>query len=857
MISFFAVASNDQSVYYLTELFGTVGTVLVPSSNATTFNLMSVIFKSLNTTALIIGAIIVTHTTVMGLIKTAAEGEFLGKQWSSLWVPVRMVIGIASLFPTAAGYSVLQIIMMWVILQGVGAADSLWTVVLNYVGYFGSPYSTVTLPTTVGVQQSIKVLFNDLVCEESMRAKDPKTGLVNGDGDQYYYYCSDPVNANNNFCTNPTLGATIAENAGVVTQPTGSSGVSATALSGATSTYCSSNNGTILCNFGPVFSPTSGACGSVTFGDATHYCPGGSDLTSLSTCAGYTAQQTALAWIVDVLYNTANDLVYLDNQFLTWSQAAAGSVQTPQFVKNYCEVANVSDSSCIISNSSMPAASTSNNYSASDSLVQNVLWPCYIESVVSGQSNTGTCIKGAPSGNVDFISTSVSYYTNAINGGIATAMMNYLTTTTNVNSTFAAAQSTGWIQAGAYYYTIANSNASNSTLTIPPFSATPPPSGSSNPIGSYRNNIGAANALVNQINAQTQDPTAPTSAIPGFSTMGGGMSDAITEGIWNSFSSALTGSSTGISTNPLVSMASFGHTLTFTAQIIFATVMAIEIPLIIGIGYAGAPLILGSGSATNGALEAIKFFSYGVYAILMAFMGWAFSVGGMLGIYTPLIPYIIFISGAVGWFISVIEAMVAAPFVALGILSPSGQHELLGKADAGLMILFGTFLRPTLMIVGMMASMILAPIVVSLVNSGFKSVMLSINSSPGIYELIVFISAYMSLIVTVLNKAFSLIHIVPDRALTWIGGAAGSAGSDAGEATGAAKSATSAAGDAAAGAAKGAADSGAAGVSATNSGARQDQKDKTAASESRTSQGDANQKHSALLGAINDSKKKE
>jgi conjugal transfer/type IV secretion protein DotA/TraY len=855
MISFFAIASDDQSVFYLTELFGTVGTVLVPNPNGTTFNLMSVIFKSLNTTALIIGAIIVTHTTVMGLIKTAAEGEFLGKQWSSLWVPVRMVLGIAALFPSAAGYSFLQVIMMWVILQGVGAADSLWTVVLNYVGYFGSPYSTVTLPTTVGVQQSIKVLFNDLVCEASMRGENPQTNQVyknsytDSQGSHNFYYCAD--NANSAFCNNKTLGASIADAAGTVSQPSGGSAVSATALSSATSSYCSTNGGTVLCNFGPPFNPTSGACGSMTFGNAAQYCPGGTDLASLSTCAGYTAQQTALAWIIDVLYNTANDLVNLDNQYLTWTQSAANSVQTPQFVQNYCEMASIPESSCLISNSGMPAASSGSNYAASDAVVQNILWPCYIEAVVSGQGNTGACIKGAPSGNVDFISTSVNFYTTGINGAIAQAMMSYLSTSTNTNSTFATAQAMGWIQAGAYYYTIANTNATSTTLTIPPFSATPPPSASSNPVGSYRNNVGAANALVNQINSQTADPSAPTSSIPGFSSMGGGMSDAITQGIWNSFSSALTGSSTGISTNPLVSMASFGHTLTYTAQVIFATVMAIEIPLIILVGYAGAPLVLGSGSASNGALEATKFFVYGLYAILMAFMGWAFSVGGMLGIYTPLIPYIIFISGAVGWFISVIEAMVAAPFVALGILSPSGQHELLGKADAGLMILFGTFLRPTLMIVGMMASMIMAPIVVSLVNSGFKSVMLSINSSPGIYELIVFISAYMSLVLTVLNKAFALIHIVPDRALTWIGGAAGSAGSDAGEATGAAKSATSAAGDAAAGAAKGASDSGAAGVGATQSGRRQDKKEADADMAGKKAEVKADQTSARLLDAVN------
>lgn len=74
------------------------------------------------------------------------------------------------------------------------------------------------------------------------------------------------------------------------------------------------------------------------------------------------------------------------------------------------------------------------------------------------------------------------------------------------------------------------------------------------------------------------------------------------------------------------------------------------------------------------------------------------------------------------------------------------------------------------MIVGMMAAMVFAPVAISLINAGFTGVMTSINSSPGIFEIIIFITAYTSLVVTTMNKVFALIHIVPDRALTWIGG---------------------------------------------------------------------------------------
>src|SRR5690349_3180008 len=43
-------------------------------------------------------------------------------------------------------------------------------------------------------------------------------------------------------------------------------------------------------------------------------------------------------------------------------------------------------------------------------------------------------------------------------------------------------------------------------------------------------------------------------------------------------------------------------------------------------------------------------------------------------------------------------------------------------------------------------------------------------TAPGLFESILFIAAYVSLITTALNKTFSLIYMLPERVLTWIGG---------------------------------------------------------------------------------------
>ena len=857
MISLFSVASSDQSVYYLGQLFGTVGTVLVPNSSAITFGIMGMIFKSLNTTALILGAILVTQTTVVGLLKTATEGEFLGKQWSSMWVPFRMVLGITTLFPTAAGYSVLQIVLMWVIIQGVGAADSLWTVVLNYVNVFGSPYSTVSLPTTVDVTQNLKTLFIDLTCESSAKANFPITYPTDS-GQHSYYYCTD--HANDPFCTNDTLAMTVSNSAGGPGNTTTAGQASAvpTAIVGAaeamqnnTRSCTNASSTSLTCNFGP-----NGACGSMTFGNYKGACTGATDIGTTLQCAAYTAQDAAMSWIVNLFYNAAADFATFDYSYLTFYNNLLlnpPSNATPTWISNYCQAQGIQPNNCCFvlnpgsgvtrcrtgnADSVFPSAlGTNNDYTnLGNDAISQIIWPCAIESIVSGNgTNSITCISTPPT-NADFVSASTTYYKNTVNGAIATAMSAYLSNTSNLpaNSWEASAQSTGWLLAGGYYYKIASTNNSNMTISMPPFVVTPADfTGSNGPnlLANYRNNNTAAGTLLAQITNLSVNSSSPVASTPGAAAMSQSMS-GLAGDIYSSFQSTLTGNGS----NPLVAIQSLGEKLMITAQVVYALVIVVYMLMLIA--SSANVMALGTGLTENPFKTAVSFIANSTYMIIAAFMGWCFTFGGLLGIYTPLVPYIIFTMGAIGWFISVIEAMVAAPFIALGILSPSGHHELLGKAEPGLMILFNTFLRPTLMIVGMMAAMLLTPVVVNMVNSGFSGVMNSIDSTPGIYELIVFISAYTSLILSVVNKSFSLIHVVPDRVLTWIGGQASD--SSAGEALGAVKGGTSAAGEGASSSGQSAAGS-AKGVGAGVLAAKEG-KAKAAAAQTAAAKADAEEK---------------
>ncbi len=181
------------------------------------------------------------------------------------------------------------------------------------------------------------------------------------------------------------------------------------------------------------------------------------------------------------------------------------------------------------------------------------------------------------------------------------------------------------------------------------------------------------------------------------------------------------------------------------------------------------------------------------------------GIGVLLGYYVPLYPFMLFTFGVIGWIISVIEAMVAAPLIAFGLTHPEG-HDFLGEAKQGLILLLGVFLRPVLMVIGLIAGMILSYVSLRILvytYSGFLSDIFyqavpynSGTGSPGdvvagaaiatgnvaagsggisglvmsLFTFPLMLAIFAALVYVVTNQCFSLIYRLPDYVLRWIGG---------------------------------------------------------------------------------------
>ena len=158
--------------------------------------------------------------------------------------------------------------------------------------------------------------------------------------------------------------------------------------------------------------------------------------------------------------------------------------------------------------------------------------------------------------------------------------------------------------------------------------------------------------------------------------------------------------------------------------------------------------------------------------ILISIMGPVLVCGIILSVYIPVIPYLLFLFGAISWIISILILMAAAPIICFLMLwgSASQENPLLSReAEQFVMQIVGVFFRPTLMIIGLVAGMMLSYVGVDILNIGFSNMFdiilgddsSKIDASPlAAIKVAGAIIIYTFTMISIVNMCFSTIHLV-------------------------------------------------------------------------------------------------
>lgn len=729
MAGIFDPPATDKSVEYLGIIFGnTIGGLHLGTSTQTSAFLGN-LFEKINGIVVAIATVILLYTSILSVVNTAQDGEVMGKKWSSVWIPLRSSIGLLLLAPIpGSGYSLIQVTVMWIVLNGIGAADTIWNLIaesvasgINVVQNDSNNSSTVETQALLNTAKNIGPnILRSLVCVELLKKyidPDAAEKLLGGSPEAYF---------------------TIPQN--TITGP-GSSSSSSNEL-----------NGSLQFGFQ---SPTNGynvmrdICGKI---------------------------------IIQVSPSIEADMqeavgVKLNNSEKNTIKTAAFEIKKMALISMMSSISNLAYMIAKMDDS-----------------------PDTLKSTISQLIDNPSMLSG---GVLSFqgIMSSLNKEQLAIKLGL-----NIKTTTKNLPATLENMKATGWLLAGGYHYVFNQTNkrnllqtaisdfpnssiscidkgainVENPSITIDLPSSVKSNSGQNNKnfseiinkFYSYYQNLNNATVtklfnLPEKVDSAAGDyDFVPRESINTMITILVPM-NPIAMGPFAIFLSEMKGvvdefirlSNDG-NIDPILIITHIGQRMMQLSETLWIAFTAAMFVL---------SVLMGAMSGCLPMLTTFLTFIIQVIPVLVGTVIMIWGLGALLGVYVPLVPFIIFTVTVIGWFISVVEAIVAAPIVALGIILPS--QEELGSVKHAIEMIANIFLKPMLIVIGLILSGKVFRALILFVTTGFKNTTIILNN-PSFFSWLCVLWIYTGFIIALVNKSYSLIYHLPDRVLKWIGVAA-------------------------------------------------------------------------------------
>ncbi len=678
LAALFDVEPTDRSMQYLGQIFGTIGSLpLTASGNP----LISQLYYLFNQIVFALGIIIIVFTTIIGTINTAQEGEALGKKMSSVWVPARAGIGVYLLLPQVSGYNWIQVTVMWLIVQGVGAANALWKQTLLSLSTQGSIVADTRSADVNNMLSGLNNIYTSVVCMQVVNnAMTSDSSISKKMNNDYIQVTALPDGSGIQFArSNPPVGEKPL--CGTVTIPS----VSANPLTGSTSPD------------DPVVSNA-----------RTTY------LNALLL-----AEQSIEPSAAESIANPSSD---------TW-----------QYANNWVSAARAIQGAAL-----SVATNTSSTVHGINGYSQN-----YDQAIMDGWIHAG------------------NYYGQMVNSG------NYKNTTVSLGNT--------------PYDSAALSNILGPSVMTPLIAKITSLSSGSGAYQVYVSNIGvitpkaATSGSISAIPVSVPSGSGDAATIMG-AIFGGSYFQDVAADLGSSITTGCLSSATVNPANPtdtsyvnaqvgdpIECMALLGSKLANGAEMAFWIAMVAVLGIWLGVSIMKGCQPL--GWAFDMGLNVLMPIA-GVILLLV------WGLGLTLAIYVPLIPLLVFTFASITWVLLVIEAMLGAPLIALTLIIPS--EDEIGKAGHAIVILLGLFLRPALMILGFIFAQKMLMVAIGILNFGFKGTLdMSIVGGVGPFGLVAILMMYVGIATSLVHESFSLIYVLPDKVLRWLG-AAGE-GSDAGQ----------------------------------------------------------------------------
>ncbi len=171
-------------------------------------------------------------------------------------------------------------------------------------------------------------------------------------------------------------------------------------------------------------------------------------------------------------------------------------------------------------------------------------------------------------------------------------------------------------------------------------------------------------------------------------------------------------------------------------------------------------------------------------SFFLSFVQMTITMGVILYYVLPFLPFIYFLFAVSGWIKSIFEAIVAMPLWALAHIHIDGEGLPGRNAGAGYYLLLEILLRPTLIVFGLLGSIIIFSSLVTVLNQAFDIIVSNVGgfdakeeaTNPGKIEFyrapideFFFTAMYVVIVYMLAQSVFKLIDQIPNNILRWIG----------------------------------------------------------------------------------------
>jgi len=229
--------------------------------------------------------------------------------------------------------------------------------------------------------------------------------------------------------------------------------------------------------------------------------------------------------------------------------------------------------------------------------------------------------------------------------------------------------------------------------------------------------------------------------------------------------------------DPIMKVKNLGDWIAVSGET-FALWKAYTSSTLAGVSAAAQSSLIPGSSVLAGIAKGIAKLVTELWALISSAISIMMYLGYFLGTWIPMVPFLIFATGVIGWLVFVVEMMAAGMLWAAAHTTPAREDSFIGSQTQGYMLVMSGFFRPALMVLGLVASNALLYPCTAYLNESFVTNFRSLqaDSVTGLFSLACYLVIYSIVVFVMYMLIFGLPQTLPDNILRWIGAGVGDLG---------------------------------------------------------------------------------